>query len=344
MAPILPEITRAALIDKLDGRHRPGQWQCERRCPAPPALLCSRRAMNIHHLELFYYVARHGGISRAVRHMPYGIQQPAISSQVLQLEQDLGVKLFERAPFKLTPAGVELQAFVAPFFDHLDGIATRLGRQAAAPLRIGASELVLRDHLPAVLNRLRAHEPKLRLSLRSGFQPQMEAWLLDREIDLAITPLENRPPARLRSLRLMRVPLVLLAPRKSKLKSAAALWGQGLIEEPLISLPAAESASRIFQRHLKRLNVDWPVSIEASSLELITRYVADGYGLGVSVDMPAVVKSREVRVLPLPGFEPIEIAILWHGKPTPLIQAVLDEAPRYVAQHWPAWASGAGVK
>ena len=32
--------------------------------------------MNIHHLELFYYVARHGGISEAVRKMPYGIQHP----------------------------------------------------------------------------------------------------------------------------------------------------------------------------------------------------------------------------------------------------------------------------
>jgi len=52
--------------------------------------------MNIHHLELFYYVARHGGISRAVRNMPYGIQQPAVSSQILLLEEDLGTRLFAR--------------------------------------------------------------------------------------------------------------------------------------------------------------------------------------------------------------------------------------------------------
>ena len=37
--------------------------------------------MNIHHLELFYYVAKHGGISEAVRKIPYGIQQPAVSAQ-----------------------------------------------------------------------------------------------------------------------------------------------------------------------------------------------------------------------------------------------------------------------
>ena len=63
--------------------------------------------MNIHHLELFYYVARHGGIMEAVRNIPYGIQQPAISGQVAQLEEHLGVRLFERRRSRsgLTPAG-----------------------------------------------------------------------------------------------------------------------------------------------------------------------------------------------------------------------------------------------
>jgi DNA-binding transcriptional LysR family regulator len=39
--------------------------------------------VNIHHLELFYYVAKHHRVSAAARHIPYGIQQPAISAQVL---------------------------------------------------------------------------------------------------------------------------------------------------------------------------------------------------------------------------------------------------------------------
>jgi len=45
--------------------------------------------MNVHHLELFYYVAKHAGVSAAARHMPYGIQQPAISAQILQFEDSL---------------------------------------------------------------------------------------------------------------------------------------------------------------------------------------------------------------------------------------------------------------
>jgi DNA-binding transcriptional LysR family regulator len=41
----------------------------------------------------------------AVRNMPYGIQQPAVSGQSLQLESDLGLKLFNRRPFELSRRG-----------------------------------------------------------------------------------------------------------------------------------------------------------------------------------------------------------------------------------------------
>jgi DNA-binding transcriptional LysR family regulator len=212
-------------------------------------------------------------------------------------------------------------------------------RQRAAPsLRIGASELVLRDYLPPVVERLRQVAPKLRLALRSGFQAEVEKWLLDQEIDLAVVPLENKPPARLRCLRLLRLPLVLLVHRKSKIKSAAELWGQGTMEESLICLPETEVLTKNFKRGLEKLNVEWPHSIEASSMGLATRYVANGYGVGVSLGDTEVVKHRDVRVLPLEGFPAVEMAALWNGEPTPLVRVVLEESQRYVAKHWPVLA------
>ena len=295
--------------------------------------------MNIHHLELFYYVARHGGISRAVRNMPYGIQQPAVSSQILLLEEDLGVKLFERTPFKLTREGEELFAFAQPFFENLTTVATRLRQKSAPHLRIAASELVLRDYLPVVVGRLRKNEPRLKLGLRSGFQADMEKWLLEREVDVAITPLDNKPPGRIRCLRLMRLPLVLLVHKKSKIKSAAELWGRGEIEEPLICLPQTEAMSRIFRKGLQQRQVEWPQSIEASSMDLVTRYVANGYGIGLSINAAEVVRHASVRVLPLDDFDSVEIAALWSGELTPLVRALLEEAQRYVAQQWPDWMS-----
>lgn len=294
--------------------------------------------MNIHHLELFYHVAKNGGISRAVRAMPYGIQQPAVSSQILQLEQDLGAKLFERTPFRLTPTGEELMTFIAPFFENIEPVAARLRRAAAPQLRIGASELALREHLPAIIGQLREREPKVRLCLRSGFQPQIERWLLDKEIDLAITPIDSRPPAGIRHLPLVRVPIVLLVPRKSPWKRAAELWAGGMPEQPLICLPAQECMSRAFQRHLKHHQAAWTPAIEASSLELVTQYVASGYGVGVNVAIPGVIRHREVRALPLDGCDPVEVAALWRGQPAPLVQAVLDAAGSYIRGQWPDWA------
>ena len=82
--------------------------------------------INIHHLELFYYVARFGGISAAVRQMPYGIQQPTVSGQILQLEENLGVTLFQRQPFALTREGEELLEFIKPFFDQVEEVGERL--------------------------------------------------------------------------------------------------------------------------------------------------------------------------------------------------------------------------
>jgi hypothetical protein len=82
--------------------------------------------MNIHYLELFYYVAKHGGIAAAVRKMPYGIQQPAVSGQIARLEEALGAKLFNRRPFSLLPAGAELFEFIRPFFDDVEKVAGRI--------------------------------------------------------------------------------------------------------------------------------------------------------------------------------------------------------------------------
>ena len=280
--------------------------------------------MNLHQLELFYHVARSGGISRALRQIPYGIQQPAVSIQMLALEEHLGAKLFERKPFRLTPEGRELFDFVRPFFDQLGAVEERLRRKRAPVFRLAASELVLRDYLPPVLDQIKRQHPDLRFRLRSGLQGEVEHWLLEGESDLAILPVDDRPKAGLHAVSLVQLPLVLLVPADSRLKSAGELWAQEPIAEPLICLPPDESIAKSFHRGLRQLKVDWPTAIEASSTELVARYVANGYGVGVSVDVPAVRAARGVRVIPLPGFAPIEIVALWGRQPTELHREVRD--------------------
>ncbi len=289
--------------------------------------------MNIHHLELFYYVARFGGISQAVRNMPYGIQQPAVSSQILQLEESLGTPLFQRRPFELTPPGEELFQFIKPFFGNLETVAAQLRGGVEQHLRVGASEIVLRDHLPAVLKVVRKQFPKLKVTLREGYHPQLVSWLAAQELDVAITLVEGKPPVGVKQSPLVELPLVLLVPQESRLKSAAELWQRDRLSEVLISLPTNEMIYKNFQSALAKLGVDWFTGIEVSTLNLVEVYVANGYGLGLSVDIPNRRNLAGVRALPLPRdpFAPVTMGVLWQGRPSPLTQAFIQVVQKSAA-------------
>ncbi len=282
--------------------------------------------MNIHHLELFYYVAKFGGISEAVRNMPYGIQQPAMSGQVIQLEEFLGTTLFQRRPFQLTTEGKELYDFICPFFDNLDAVATRL-RGGEGQIRIGASEIVLRDHLPGVLRAMAQRFKRLKVKLREGYQPELEGWIARDELDLAITILSDRLPAGTTGVRLLDLSLVLVVPEGSPIRSAAELWKQDRIEQSLISLPVNEPIYKHFQEGLARLGVDWFTSIEVSTVELVETYVAEGHGIGLSIAAPprrGAAKEKNVRRIPLEGFRPVTFGVLFHQKPSPIVEAFVQ--------------------
>lgn len=281
--------------------------------------------MNVHHLELFYYVAKHGGISQAVRNMPYGIQQPAVSGQVIQLEEFLGVTLFHRRPFSLTPQGTELYEFVKPFFDNLTPMAEKLRGGVSQHLRIAASEIVLRDHLPPILTGLRKRFPKLKVTLREGYHPEVVTWLQEKEVDVAIGLIGGKPPTGVSALPLFELPLVLLISKDSKLKSAEELWSRDRIDETLITVPSNGAICRAFQDGLAKLKVDWFSGIEVSSIELVQTYVENGYGIGVTVGIPGVRYRPKVRVLLMDGFESVTFGLLWQGRKTALLEGLIAE-------------------
>jgi len=287
--------------------------------------------MNIHHLELFYYVAKHGGISRAVRAMPYGIQQPAVSGQLRALETELGVRFFERTPFRLTAAGEKLQQFVEPFFGRLESVREELRAGDAPVLRLGAAEVALRDHVPEIAAQLRRTLPGLRLKMRAGLQAQLAGWLKEGEIDLAIAAMGVRAPAGLRCKRLLRLRLALLVPTRARYRDAEDFFARKPADVAHIGLPATEAISREFDRALRARGVRWPMTIEANSLFMIAQYVAQGQGVGVSLEWPGLARVPGVKALPLPEAA-IEVAALWRDEPTPLIQAFLAEAERHLEE------------
>ena len=280
--------------------------------------------MNLHHLELFYYVARYRGIAAAVRNMPYGIQQPAVSGQIARLEETLGTKLFNRRPFALHPAGVELFAFIKPFFDEFEKVADRI-RGSSQQLRIAAPSIVLHDYLPELLQRVRRDFPKFRLHLAEASRTDAERLLAAREVDIAIAVLDRHRRPGMETRVLLELPLILLVSAKSRVKSAAQLWGKDTIDETLISFPRGDVVHAHFQEGLDRLGVEWIPGIEVNSTSLVECYVAGGYGIGVTVASPRFVPRRGVRVLPLPNFPQISIGAAWLTKLSPLAKRFLTE-------------------
>jgi DNA-binding transcriptional LysR family regulator len=269
--------------------------------------------MNIHHLELFYYVVRHRGITAASRKMPYGIQQPAISGQIAQLEKTLGTKLFHRRPFGLTSAGVRLFAEVEPFFARLTDLPDLIRGQASQHLRLAAPAIILRDYLPKIFTDYKRRHRDFRLTLHDANQGIAEELLRKREIDLAITELEGTPALSINSCTLMRLPLVLLVPKHARFRTINDFFRDETPSQSLISLPPGEVISKHFHAGLRKLGRAWPPAIEVSSLELIDLYTSLGFGVGLSVVVPGLPRRSGLRVLPLRKFSPLTIAAIWNG-------------------------------
>jgi DNA-binding transcriptional LysR family regulator len=288
--------------------------------------------MNPHQLELFYHVAKSKGVTRAVRQMPYGIQQPSISAQVNALERDLGVTLYERRPFKLTPAGEELFKFVEPFFGRITEVREKL--LGAAQLRIGASPIVFRDYMSPVIESIRKKFPRLNMIMRALNQPELVAAIEQDQLDVVISLLPDDLSSSLQCEVLIELPPVLLAPKASKLSSAEDLWQQGKVSETLIALGPTELICQKFQETLAKIGVAWLPSIEMDSLELIERYVEAGYGVGLSIRRPDN-KLSKVRVLELPGFPSQQLGLMYRknlNSNDDVKQAFIGEVRKLAAQ------------
>jgi DNA-binding transcriptional LysR family regulator len=143
---------------------------------------------------------------------------------------------------------------------------------------------------------------------------------------LGFTLIGENPPSGIQSMPLMSLPLVLLVPKSTRLKSAEDILRQDKIDEALINLPANEAITKNFQKGLAKRGVDWFPSIEVSSLHLIETYVANGHGIGLFVKIPVTKTHKDIRMLPLPDFPPVAFGALWKGRPTPIMQAFLEEA------------------
>ncbi len=195
--------------------------------------------MELRHLHYFVVVAEELHFRRAAERLH--IAQPSVSQQVRRLEDELGVRLFERnrRGVTLTPAGVVL----------LDEARLTLAQAARAAERARAAGAGERGRLRVNLTRsspgglageivdaYRSRYPEVELELDMG-QTSTQADLLRRgTIDVAFV----RPPLHdpdLEEIELAREPLVCVLPRGHRLARKRTLAREDMAGEPLVWWP-----------------------------------------------------------------------------------------------------------
>ncbi|NLQ17803.1 LysR family transcriptional regulator [Marinomonas sp. M1K-6] len=146
--------------------------------------------MNYKRLETFVWVASLGNFRKAAERLH--TTQPAISARISGLEDELGVKLFEReggsSPIILTSKGKELLPYVEKILYQTEQLRKRAGLSTAhsGVLRLGVSETIVNTWLPDFLARLHKDMPNLDVEMTVDITANLTHAIKDRTLDLGL--------------------------------------------------------------------------------------------------------------------------------------------------------------
>lgn len=289
--------------------------------------------MELRHLRYFIAVAEELNFTRAAARLHIG--QPPLSMQIRDLEEEIGVRLFERGPRRvvLSAAG---ERFLPRARSILDGLADaveearRAARGELGELRIGfTSSLPFTDLLPDALNAYRRRYPAVRLQLRELFTPEQFAALARGELDVGFVRLQaDAPPPGIVLREVARNPLRLVVNAAHRLADAAQVRFAELAEEDFISFPPDVGTDLPGVLRALCRQAGFEPRIVQTAREATTQIGLVGAGLGVAV-LPApleTVRMARVRYLPITDAEAqfrLAVATV-EGAPSPLLQGFLD--------------------
>jgi DNA-binding transcriptional LysR family regulator len=265
----------------------------------------ARIHITLRHLRIFEAVARQGSISRAASELH--LTQPAVSMQVKQLEDQIGLALIEQIGKRmcLTEAGQELRGRAAR-------IATEMSELSAAMdqfrgLERGVLRLAIVStasyFLPEIIAGFSQLHPGVRISLQVVNREAVLAALADNRADLAIA---GQPPssADVVARHFMDNPLVVTASPSHPRAAAKHIPLQDLAQETLVLREPGSGTRATVERYLCEHGIAYRPGCELSSNEAVKQAVKAGLGLGI---VPAQTIELELQlnrlvVLPVEGF------------------------------------------
>jgi DNA-binding transcriptional LysR family regulator len=249
-------------------------------------------------LRVFRTVAEHLNFRKAAEHL--FLTQPAVTLQIKALEDDLGIRLFDRAANRvsLTPPGLCLLGYAKKIATLVSEAEQELGAEdgrVSGELPIGVSTTIAQYVLPHLLGAFLDEHPRVQFALHSGNTSQIVQLLLENELSVGLI----EGPARDRGIRtepFMQDELVLITPPGFEFDplSRDQLLGSNLLmrEHGSGSRHVVETALQKAGLRLKSFkNV-----MDLDSTETIKSAVEAGLGIGF-VSRWAISKELELGAL-----------------------------------------------
>ncbi len=259
--------------------------------------------MNRNHLALFQAVAAAGSISAGAA--AARVSQPAVSRQIAELEDELGVRLLDRLPrgCRLTEAGTILshhaQRWLAVETDAARAIGEYRGLRQGR-LSIGASLTVGGYLLPLLLAEFHRRHPGIELKVEVANTQWVQQALLEDRVEVGLTegPAEA---AELESAVFFPDELVVIAPAGHPFLGRGPVTARELVREPLLLREEGSGTRLVVEQALRRKGLRPQPLLSLASPEGIKSGVAAGMGLAFvsRLSIALELKAGLLAVVPL---------------------------------------------
>lgn len=277
-------------------------------------------------LRYFEALSRHNHFGRAAD--ACSISQPALSTQIKELEKELGTELFERGArqVRLSHFGEAFLVRVREILravDELGDVARAARNQLAGRLRIGIIPTVAPYMLPAVIGNLNRLYDGLDIHVRETQTSKLVQELTDGRLDTAIVALPVSEPS-FTEVALFKEDFVLVRPGKDEGKPVP---NRDMLSEMRLLLLEEGHCFREQALSFCNVNTKRPRELmDGSSLSTLVQMVSAGIGITLIPEMAVAVETRSASVsvarfnAPQPSRT---IGMIWR-KTSPLAEQLLQ--------------------
>lgn len=246
--------------------------------------------MNIRQLEIYTAVADRESITKAANYLY--LTQPAVSKTIRELEQDVGVQLFDRRDNKLhlNAAGQAFRLRAQRLLQEWHALADFGTTQARElPLRIGTSLTFGQNSLPGAVRRFKLLHPETPLKLYAENVAQIKQRLLRGDIDLAFIEGDARGKA-FSSTLISRYELLVLAAPHFDCPDVMSV--SELLALPLLLREKGSTLRDCFDEGMHHLGVDAEPMLESVNTAVLVNAARSGLGITV---LPEPLAQSELK-------------------------------------------------